>query len=36
MKNKNAYMDTMQEIGIYGILNHTNIIKLYEVIEEEE
>lgn len=28
-------MDTMQEIGIYGILNHPNIIKLYEVIDED-
>ena len=35
-KDKNAYMDTLQEIGILSMLQHPNIIQLYEVIEEEE
>jgi serine/threonine protein kinase len=34
-KDKNAYLDTMQEIGILSMMNHPNIIRLYEVIEEE-
>lgn len=34
-KDWNALMNTRREIGILGMLNHKNIIKLYETIEEE-
>ncbi len=35
-KDKNAYLDTIQEIGILSMLNHPNVIKLYEVIDEDQ
>jgi serine/threonine protein kinase len=38
LKNKSsaAYLDTMREIDILKELNHPNIIKLYEVIDDEK
>ena len=35
-KDKNAYLDAIREIDILKSLNHDNVIKLYEVIDDEQ
>lgn len=34
-KDKNALLDTLREIDILKTLNHPNVIKLYEVIDDD-
>lgn len=33
-KNSNTYLDTMREIDTLKELNHRNVVKLYEIIDD--